>query len=68
VKGIDCDICVLPHILRWDTAQEVSIAPIGVFECIKLQIVVFELLRTPLLRDSVNNSLAASRLYLRSLG
>jgi hypothetical protein len=50
VKGIDYDICVLPHILRWDTAQEVSIAPIGVFECIKLQIVVLELLRTPLLR------------------
>jgi hypothetical protein len=40
----------------------VSIAPIRAFECIKLQIVVLELLRTPLLRDSVNNSSAASRL------
>jgi hypothetical protein len=55
VKGIDYDICVLPHILRWDTAQEVSIAPIGVFECIKLQIVVLELPRTPLPRRRVNS-------------
>jgi hypothetical protein len=27
VKGIVYDICVLPHILRGDAAQEVSIAP-----------------------------------------
>src|SRR5918994_1231349 len=56
VKGIDYDICVLPHILSWDTAQEVSIAPIGVFECIKLQIVGLALLRTPPLRSWVNRA------------